>query len=109
MRILKEPVDVLEAATLTDPYSGEANGQDWDNATRTTVQGCSVQPELGSELLVNRDMVVTRWRLRGPSGMAVTARSRVEYRGDVYEVDGDVERWPGRLAHTSLLLKRVEG
>lgn len=108
-RLQTETVTVVTAARVTDPYSGTDTALDWTATTRTEVPGCSVQPEPGSETINGRDSVVTRWRLRGPATMPVTSLDRVERGGTLYEVAGDVERWPGRLAHTALLLQRVEG
>lgn len=108
-RLVATSVTVVSAARITDPYSGQLTRLDWANAARTTVAGCSVQPEPGSETLDGRDSVTSRWRLRGPADMAITSYDRVEVGGDSFEVAGDVQRWPGRLARVEALLQRVAG
>lgn len=73
----------------------------------TTVLGCSVQPIEGDEATVGRDTVVSRWRVWAPVGTDLKATDRVRYDGDVYEVDGEVQRWDsGTLPHVTALLRR---
>lgn len=108
MRLLAaETVTRVRGVASSDAYGNETI--DWSNPDRLPIAGCSVQPEQGSEETFDRSMVVARWRLWGPSMMDLSARDRVEHEGLVYEVDGEVLRWPGRLAHATCLLKRVEG
>lgn len=101
----------LRGVVADDPYSGESTEISWDDPSRLVLAGSSVQPEQGSEETFNRDMVTSRWRLWHYNPDAdVLARDRVEYDGDVYEIDGEVQRWRHRrLGHMTCLLKRVEG
>jgi hypothetical protein len=95
-------------------YTTERGDQvaDWTNATTTDLTGWRLQPLVGEELLGLRDAVTRRWKAFGPPGVDVTELDRIRYAGVEYEVDGFVQRWPsptGVLAHTELILKRVEG
>jgi hypothetical protein len=72
---------------------GTGTVPDWDNATRAEVTGCSVQPVVGSDYTVDRDSTTTRWQAWVPPATDVAPTDRVEWRGDTYEVDGDVQRW----------------
>lgn len=85
---------------------------DWGNATEHTVPGCRVQPVVGQEIHDNRDAIVTRWNLFAPSAADIESTDRVRHQGVVYEVEGDIRRWPsptGALANTQATLQRVEG
>lgn len=76
------------------------------------VPDCNMQPVSSAEQNDNRTQVVTRWRLAGPSGMGLTALSRVRFRGVLYEVDGDPGEYGsfgGLLDHTEAFLKVVSG
>ena len=107
--IANETVEILRGTPVTDPYSGEATGTDWSNPTPTVVAGCSVQPITGAEVTYDRDMIVTRWNLWMPSGAGLTASDRVRHTGSVYEVDGSVMNWPGRIPHIQAVLRKVDG
>lgn len=106
-------VTVVRAPVVVDRYNNEV--RDWDNATRATVGGCSVQPldsSGGLAITPGRDAVVTRWRLFAPDGVDLLPTDRIGWQGVDYEVDGDLERWSspsGGLAHAEVLLRRVEG
>ena len=109
--LMGETVTRLRGIVKVDPYSGEATDVDWTTPDRLALEGSSVQPEQGSEETFDRDMVTSRWRLwHHNPGADLDARDRIEYDGDVYEVDGEVMRWRHhRLGHLTCLLKRAEG
>lgn len=99
-------VTVLRAPTDDDDYGNPA--RDWDAATESEVTGCSVQPVQGDEETVARDTVVSRWRLYAPDSTDLLASDRVRFEGDVYEVDGEVQRWDfPPLSHVTALLRRA--
>jgi hypothetical protein len=105
-----DTVTVLRAPIVQDDYNNDV--PDWPNATETAVTGCRVQPERGSEYTIDRDAVVTRWRLFGPDGMDIQDTDRIVHQGVTYDIEGSVERWPsptGALAHIEARLMRVEG
>ena len=99
----------LRGTPVTDPYSGEETGVDWSNPDRLVLPRVSVQPVAGNEVTFDRATVVSRWWLWVPGRPDVTAYDRIEFEGESYDVDGDVLPWPGRLAHTQVMLKRTEG
>lgn len=107
---LRDRVDALAATTPTEDERGNTTlTWDWANA-RT--EPASVGPLGSSEYTSGQQTVITRWRVILLPGTSCTATSRVRWRGDTYEVDGDVELHTdhrGRAHHCEALLKRVEG
>ncbi len=100
---------LLRAGFVTDPYGNEGTERDWANATRTDVDGCSVQPAGADEYAVDREAVTVRYRAFLPGQVDVESTDRVEFKGESYDIDG-VERWDFTpLGHTALILRRVEG
>lgn len=87
----------------------------WTDPAELDIDGCVFQPIPSEEIQrdrQNRDAVIRRWRLITPPGADITEHDRVSVDGDVYEVDGFVQRWhgpTGALAHDEIGLKRVEG
>lgn len=107
-----ETVSRLRAPYASDRYGNEASTRDWSLATSVTITGCSVQPMIGAETLVDRDAVENRWILYGPPGIDVVATDRIVHKGITYEVQSDIRRWPsatGALDNTQLELERVDG
>lgn len=106
MRLGPHTIVVLRASTAGDDYGNSA--PDWATAAETTVEGCSVQPQIGLENTVGRDTVVPRWTLYAPDDADLLATDRVRFDGDDYEVDGEPQRWEfPPLAHLVALLQKV--
>lgn len=106
----QDTIAILRAGLVDDGYGNQV--PDWSTPTSTSVPGCRLQPEQAGEYVLDREAVVTRWRLFAPDGTDLRATDRVEHAGEVYEVEGEPERWPsptGRLAHVEALLRRTEG
>jgi hypothetical protein len=106
-----DTIVVLRAPLVDDPDYGN-QVPDWPNATETTVTGCRVQPERGSDYTIDREAVLTRWRLFAPPTIDLLATDRVRHDGVDYDVEGSVERWPSptnALAHVEARLRRVDG
>jgi hypothetical protein len=98
-------IGVTRAPVVTDAYNNEQ--RDWTAATTTTVTGCSVQPVVGAEVTVGRETVVSRWQVFAPEGTDLLATDRVAFAGDLYDVDGEVQRWDfPPLSHVTALLRR---
>jgi head-tail adaptor len=98
-------ITVRRASTTEDDYGNPIS--DWATASSTTVSGCSVQPLPGLEQTVGRDTVVSRWQLWAPDGTDLTATDRVEWDGNAYDVDGEVQRWDfPPMSHLTALLRR---
>lgn len=106
MRPGPHTVVVLRATSATDGYGNSE--PDWEQATETTVAGCSVQPQIGLEATVGRETVVSRWTLYAPDDADLTATDRVRYAGVDYEIDGEPQRWDfPPLSHLVALLQKV--
>lgn len=106
----RDTITILRASLVDDAYGNQV--PDWSTPVSTAVTGCRLQPERAGEYVLDREAVTTRWRLFAPAGTDLRATDRVEHAGEVYEVDGDPQRWPsptGRLAHVEALLRRTEG
>ena len=99
----------LRAVMAEDPYSGETTHLDWSDPERLAIPQASMQPMQSGELTFDRDTFTARWWLWCPGHPDITGRDRIEYAGEIYEIEGDVMQWPGRLPHTQLTLKKVDG
>lgn len=95
---------------------------DWSTAEEHQLDGCRLQPMASDEIHftgtddaeggVARTAIITRWRLFTPPSPDLNPHDRVRYDGVVYEIDGQVLDWPsptGMLAHSEVVLKRVDG
>lgn len=106
----RDTVTILRAGMVDDGYGNQT--PDWSAPSRADVAGCRLQPLPVEDYTLDREAVTTRWRLFAPAGTDLRATDRVEHQDEVYEVEGDPERWPsptGRLAHVEALLRRTEG
>lgn len=105
---------VVVHAPLVEDTTGANYGNpylDWSAATRTTVEGVTVQPLPAAELVdPSRDAVVTRYTLIAPADTALDAVDRVEWQGIAFEVDGAPMIWrTGVLDHVEAILQMVRG
>lgn len=103
----------LRAVLVKDPYSGEETRAEWGDPDhppdRLTIEKASIQPVQSGEITFDRDTFTARWWLWTPGHPDVNGRDRIEYADEVYEIEGDVMQWPGRIPHTQLMLKKVDG
>ncbi|MBL3808517.1 hypothetical protein ACFWFV_14060 [Streptomyces diastaticus] len=104
----------VRAPMATDPYGNPR--RDWANAERTPMPGWRVQPVQGARQTaaetIPREGLERSRRLFGPISADIESTDRIEWQGEVWVIDGDVDRWrgpTGRLAHTELLMQRMEG
>lgn len=106
----RDQVDVLNAADL--PVDGHNNPvPDWDQVVGVR-EPAIVQPVSSTENITAEQVVISRWRAFLLPLTTATATSRLRWRGDVYEVDGDVQLFPdlrGRPHHREAFLRRVQG
>lgn len=109
MRLGAQTVTVLDPGTVEDEYHNQVD--DWSTPTRADVPWCSVQPGGGSVNEVDREATTTLYTVWAPPTAVLTDKSRVEYLGTAYAVDGPVERWNvgTRLDHLVIRLKAVSG
>lgn len=106
-----ETVIILQPVRITDRGT---DLPDWTQspASSTTVDGCSVQPEPGTESLGERQQSEIRLTAWIPGLPPITEQSAVTWRGVDYQVDGPPQRWIDpleRLTHTRVNLTHVRG
>ena len=84
---------------------------DWANATETLCPAL-VAPQNSSEALVGQNTVTTRYRVFLPALGLATEKSRIRWRGQLFDVDGDVELHTdlrGKAHHRELLMVAHRG
>ncbi|SDC25731.1 phage head completion protein [Actinokineospora iranica] len=101
---------VITPVEVPDDYGNPTPRLDYGPTAPRRVVWANVQPVGSSEPAAPaRTPVVTRWRVFtfDPIG----ARERVQWRGRVFEVDGEPDVWAPRFgrAHHELTLRHVEG
>lgn len=100
--VLVSPAYVKDSRNNRVPDFTAAGG-----AVRVPVSGCSVQPGATAEVLAGRDSTAVRYTVLAPPWVDASSSQGVEYRGKVYGIDGEPQRWPsptGALDHVVLLL-----
>lgn len=115
-RMLPQTITILTATTTTDGYGNTV--LDWTSpASRTAAAyvrpvSTSVRPAGDEFVDAGRDVSERAWQVH-TNDQAVTAFERVVHDGVTYEIDGDPLVWKtapgGRLGHTKLQLRRVDG
>lgn len=89
-----ETVTRLRATAVTDPYSGEATGEDWTTPSTLTIDDCAFNPGVSSEPVQNaRNAVLTRPEVYAPAGSDILSGDRLVVRGDTFEVQGRPQDW----------------
>lgn len=113
---LRDRVTILPAETAESEDSHGNPVVDWDAATPVENVPAAVSPvtrmSASLEDTVGQDTVISRKLLVLYPDAALTFRDRVVWRGDPYEVDGDVEMHTDRSArphHQEAFLRRVQG
>lgn len=76
------------AGSSTDRYGNTID--DWTSPA-TLDFACAIQPAATTENIIDRDTVVTRWRLHCAADTDITPLDRVSWRGRTLAVDGDLE------------------
>lgn len=107
-----QAVTVLRAPLVGNRYNGQV--RDWTNATRTDVDGVSVQPATSTEDVRDRELLTNTYKLFTDRGRDIDllATDRIEWNGMTLQVDGDPNRWPapgGGVHHVEAALKLVTG
>lgn len=104
----------LRATEKIDPYSQEVVGEDWKKPDRKAIPGASV-------LTVNstdpadplRKRVITTKTLSMPPKADVVETDRIEFDGQVYVIDGEIQRdrspFTGDVLEASAILRRSNG
>jgi hypothetical protein len=101
-------------ATLGAANPARYNAQEWDwsSPDDLDIAACSVQPVVVAEVPEGeaRDPVASRWQVFAPPAADVRATNRIVFDGDVYEVDGEPQRWTtGVLDHVEFFMAKVVG
>lgn len=114
MSIFRQTVTVIRAGTRTG--RGGDVIEDWSPAavTRTPVDRLSVQPNTqGEDAEVGGVVRFTGYRILSEPGTTpdITGLDRIEYRGVVHVVNGDVAYWPDPQGrdHVELVMTAWEG
>lgn len=107
-----ETVTRLRAPLVTDRYGNLV--RDWDSATRLDIPGCGVAPRTSDEETEQgRQGVIVGIAVYAPPGTDIVPSDRMEVRGEVYEVVGEVADWRSPFTgwHPGIVvnLRRVEG
>lgn len=105
---LNDTVTVLAAGTSTDRYGQEA--LDWSAATSVTTPAW-VGGQNTTEVTTAGDRILTRLACIVPADVTVTAQSRIVWRANTYDIDGEPLPMSrrGALHHYEMTLTRVEG
>lgn len=110
-RMLPHQITILTPGTTTDGYGNQV--PDWAAATSRTA-AAYVRPWTPGDENVDagRDVSDRVWQVH-TNDSAVTAFDRIVHDGVTYEIDGDpmIRKLApgGRLGHTKLRLRRVDG
>lgn len=107
-----ETVTVVRAGLVDDGYGNPV--PDWAAATSTPYEGCAVaQGTRGSEVLDDRNAVVSDLVVFMPPGADVAATDRLSVRARDYEVVGEPFDWTSPYTSTAfgtvVYCNRVEG
>lgn len=91
---------------------------DWSDTAvnRLTVTGLNIQPaSQGEKVDEQRDAAITGYRVQSAEGTApdIRAVDRIEWRGEIYEVEGEVATWPelftDTVHHVEFVMRRTTG
>lgn len=104
----------VRAGTKTD--RGGNTVPDWANPDRLTVPGLNIQPNSQAEDAdEQRSAVVTGYRVQSAEGTRpdIRASDRIEWRSQLFEVDGEVAEWPDLFTdsahHIEFVMVRATG
>lgn len=109
------PTFCRDTVTRLRPTMTESRGKevpDWTNPDKRVIHGCSMQPASTSLSTDGRILGISDYyTLFTPSDADIKTGDRISYRGDVYEIVGDVRVTPTacRLDHIEISLRRYSG
>ena len=105
-----------QTLTIVKPGTTTSRGStvyDWEHpASSTDIAGCSVQPASTSLSQDGRILgIADGWTAYVPEGTDVKAGDRIEFDGQIFEINGEPRKWtgPSRTSHIQLNLVRWEG
>lgn len=114
-----DTITLLQPELDTDSVDG-GTVFDWDNATETEIDGCSVQPflpadKLQFEITSDRDYARATWVVFAPSNSTtrgIRPHDRILFLEREYEVFGEIGAWrrlDGSTHHVQIILQTREG
>lgn len=104
-----------DTITRIRPGQKESRGSiipDWTTATTKDIEGCSMQPASTSLSQDGRVLgLLDEYTLFLPADADIQAGDRVQFKGQVFEIDGEVRVQPAalRLDHIELRLRSHKG
>jgi hypothetical protein len=105
---LPDRIAVLNAPIIADDGHGNPV-VDWDNAVEKT-EPAGVQPLAAAEYSISGDTIVSRYKLILHPKTVATALSRIRWRGDVYDIEGQVQLTSsvtGRPDHREAMMRSL--
>lgn len=104
-----------DTITRIRPGQKESRGSiipDWTTSTTKDIEGCSMQPASTSLSQDGRVLgLLDEYTLFLPADADIQAGDRVQFKGQVFEIDGEVRVQPAalRLDHIELRLRSHKG
>ncbi|MEU6768511.1 hypothetical protein ABZ916_39135 [Streptomyces sp. NPDC046853] len=114
--MFNQSVTRVRAGEKTD--RGGNTVKDWSpgGVQRLPVAALNIQPAVQSESVdEQRNQVITGYRVQSAEGTApdIRAVDRIEWRGETYEVEGEVAEWPelfvDAVHHIEFTMRRTTG
>lgn len=104
--LLTDSVTRRRAPLTSSGYGNET--RDWSNAT-SRIYAARVSVVSSTEDVVEQPRTITRWKCTVGAEADLAATDRIEWDGQTYEIDGDVERHKGLrgVHHQTVILMRV--
>lgn len=102
---------ILHRETITVITVTEAGPDPWGEPGTTEAaqdyHGYHVEPVGTSESIGEQTVITRRHRISGPPIPGITQATRIRWRGDDYEIEGDDQEWvSGTLDHMELIITR---
>lgn len=101
----QQQLTIVRPKTITERGS---EIPDWEHTTRTTVNGCSVQPATTSLTMDGRVLGISEGMTAYlPEGTDVQAGDHIEYDGQTYEINGEPKKWVGAFTRSNIQLNLI--
>ncbi|MDI3331411.1 MAG: hypothetical protein QJR09_11890 [Micrococcus sp.] len=98
-----------ETITVVTVTEGEADpfGEPTTTASEKDHPGYNVQPVGTTESVGDQTVITRRYRVSGPAITGITEATRIRWRGQDYELEGDDQQYvSGALDHMELIITR---
>lgn len=109
--ILNQTVTRQRATEVEDRYGNTVLS--WDNPATAEIVGVSLQPSETTEIVEDRQVTISAFRLYAPPTADILATDRIEYQGTVYEVAAQPQKWPDpfvpdAIDHIEVALRQID-